>query len=50
MYADLNKMFWWPGMKKDVAQYAASCLVCQKVKVEHQKPSGMLQPLEIPEW
>ena len=26
------------------------CLTCQKVKVEHQKPSGLLQPLEISEW
>ena len=26
------------------------CLVCQKVKIEHQKPSGILQPLEIPKW
>ena len=26
------------------------CLVCQKVKVEHQVPSGLLQPIRIPEW
>jgi len=26
------------------------CLVCQKVKIEHQRPSGKLQPLEIPQW
>jgi len=25
-------------------------LVCQKAKIEHQKPSGKLQPLEILEW
>ena len=24
--------------------------MCQQVKVEHQKPSGLLQSLEIPEW
>ena len=28
----------------------AKCLTCQKVKIEHKKPSGLLQPLEIPEW
>ena len=27
-----------------------SCLTCQKSKIEHQKPSGMMQPLNIPEW
>ena len=29
----------------------SECLKCQKIKVEQQKkPSGLLQPLEIPEW
>ena len=37
-------------MKKVIAELVSKCLVCQKVKIEHQKPSGMLQPLEIPEW
>ncbi|XP_072052093.1 uncharacterized protein [Arachis hypogaea] len=50
MYYDLKKMFWWPGMKGDVATVVSKCLTCQKVKIEHQKPSGMLQPLEIPQW
>ena len=49
MYQDLKERFWWPGMKRDVAEYVAKCLTCQKVKIEHQKPAGMLQPLEIPE-
>jgi hypothetical protein len=28
MYQDLRHDFWWPGMKKDVAEYVASCLTC----------------------
>ena len=37
-------------MKRDVAEFVARCLTCQQVKAEHQKPAGMLQSLEIPEW
>jgi len=37
-------------MKKEVAEYVAKCEICQQVKVEHQKPVGLLQPLLIPEW
>ena len=37
-------------MKRDIAQYVAQCLVCQQVKVEHQRPTGSLQLLAIPEW
>lgn len=50
MYKDLKLSFWWPGMKKDVAEFVAKCLVCQKVKIEHQRPGGLLQPLPIPAW
>ncbi|KAK2395503.1 hypothetical protein QL285_057237 [Trifolium repens] len=50
MYQDLRQDFWWPGMKKDVAEFVASCLTCQKAKIEHQRPAGMLQSLDIPEW
>jgi len=25
-------------------------LVCQKSKIEHQKSSGLMQPLFVPEW
>ena len=37
-------------MKREVAEYVPKCFTCQQVKVEHQKPSGLLQPLPIPEW
>ncbi|KAL0401907.1 UNVERIFIED_CONTAM: hypothetical protein Slati_4220600 [Sesamum latifolium] len=36
-------------MKRDVADFVARCLNCQKVKAEHQRPGGWLQPLEISE-
>jgi len=50
MYQDLKKMFWWPRLKKEVAGYVAACLTCQKAKIEHQKPFGLLQSLDVPEW
>ncbi|GJR70132.1 putative reverse transcriptase domain-containing protein [Tanacetum coccineum] len=37
-------------MKRDIATYVSECLTCAKVKTEHQRPSGLLQQPEIPEW
>ncbi|KAL0344331.1 UNVERIFIED_CONTAM: Transposon Ty3-G Gag-Pol polyprotein [Sesamum angustifolium] len=50
MYRDLRLYYWWPTMKKDVAEFVARCLTCQQVKAEHQAPAGKLHPLSIPEW
>ncbi|GJU73361.1 putative reverse transcriptase domain-containing protein [Tanacetum coccineum] len=50
MYQDLKKLYWWPNMKADIATYVSKCLTYAKVKAENQKPSGLLQQPEIPEW
>jgi hypothetical protein len=50
MYYDLKERFWWYGMKRSVAKYVAICDTYQRVKAEHQRPAGLLQPLKIPEW
>uniref|UniRef100_A0A2N9HRA9 RNA-directed DNA polymerase n=1 Tax=Fagus sylvatica TaxID=28930 RepID=A0A2N9HRA9_FAGSY len=50
MYRDLRETFWWNNMKREIAQFVEQCLTCQQVKVEHQRPSGLLQSLSIPEW
>jgi hypothetical protein len=50
MYKDLKTRYWWYGMKRDVTEYVALCDTCQRVKVEHQRPAGLLQPLKIPKW
>ena len=38
MYRDLRETFWWNNMKREIAQ----CLVCQQVKMEHQRLAGFL--------
>jgi hypothetical protein len=50
MYQDLKEKYWWYGLKRDVATHVALCDVCQRVKAEHQRPAGLLQPLKVPEW
>ncbi|GKA88995.1 putative reverse transcriptase domain-containing protein [Tanacetum coccineum] len=42
MYYDLRDRYWWPGMKKDIAEYVSKCLTYLKVKAEHQRLSGLL--------
>ena len=50
MYHDVKRNYYWQGMKADVAKIVSKCLTCQRVKIEHQRPSGELQPLPIPVW
>jgi hypothetical protein len=50
MYQDLKKRFYWYGMKREIAEYVAVCDSCQRIKAEHQRPAGLLQPLQIPQW
>ncbi|XP_074315083.1 uncharacterized protein LOC141651264 [Silene latifolia] len=40
LYKDLKKTFWWPNMKREVAEFVARCLTCQRVKGEHKRPQG----------
>ena len=48
MFQDMKRVYWWPGMKRDVPTFVAKCLTCQQVKSEYQRPGGQLQPLDIP--
>ena len=50
MYQDLHTSYLWDGMKKDIAEFVQKYQVCQQVKGEHQRASGLLVPLPIPEW
>ena len=35
MYHSIKDLYWWDGMKKDVADYISKCLTYQQVKAEH---------------
>ncbi|GKB68635.1 putative reverse transcriptase domain-containing protein [Tanacetum coccineum] len=50
MYQDMKKLYWWPNIKADIATYVSKCLTFAKVKVEYQKPFGLLVQPEIPQW
>jgi hypothetical protein len=50
MYQDLKKSFWWTRMKREIARYVAKCDTCRRVKANHLRLTGNLQPLSIPEW
>lgn len=44
----IQQRFWWPSMKKNVAEYVAACPVCACNKTSSQVKMGLLQPLPIP--
>jgi hypothetical protein len=48
--ASFKIQYYWPSMKKEVVDFIAICLECQKVKAKHKHPASFLQPLPIPEW
>ncbi|GJS43675.1 putative reverse transcriptase domain-containing protein [Tanacetum coccineum] len=50
MYQYLEKLYWWPNIKADIATYISKCLTCSRVKADHQKPSSLLVEPEIPQW
>jgi hypothetical protein len=50
MYQDLKKNFWWTRMKREIVKYVSECDTCRRVKANHLRPTGNLQPLSISEW
>ena len=47
MITMITKEFFWHNMKKEVAEYLACCIECQKVKAERQHLAGLFQLLPI---
>ena len=47
MYLYIKQIYLWDGMKKDIEDYVAKCPHCHLVKVEHLKPGGLTQIIEL---
>ncbi|KAM1267622.1 hypothetical protein ACFX2G_000010 [Malus domestica] len=50
MYHTIRPFYYWPGMKREIAEYVSRCIVCQQVKAKRKKPFGRMQPLPVPQW
>jgi hypothetical protein len=37
-------------MKREITEYVVVCDSCQRIKTEHQRPTELLQPLQILQW
>ena len=37
-------------MKREIAKFVLECDVCQRIKADHLRPAGLLQPLPVPNW
>jgi hypothetical protein len=48
-YRQVREMFSWKGLKEDVMCHIKEFTTCQEDKDEHTHPTGLLQPLPIPE-
>jgi hypothetical protein len=45
--ATVRSQYFWPCMKKNVVDYIAIFMECQRVKAKHRHPTGSLHPLSI---
>jgi hypothetical protein len=47
-FAQLNSLYYWPGMRIDVKKFVNKCRICQHAKGKRQN-TGLYQPLPVPE-
>ncbi|WMV58708.1 hypothetical protein MTR67_052093 [Solanum verrucosum] len=47
---NLQAVYWWNGMKKDIVEFVAKCPNFPQVKVEHQKTAGLFHDISFSTW
>ena len=50
MYHDRREIYWWDGLKSDIAEFVAKCSNYQQVNAEHLKSGGLTQIIDVPTW
>ncbi|CAN6698193.1 unnamed protein product [Malus baccata var. baccata] len=50
MYHTIRPFYYWPGVKREIAEYVSRCAIFQQVKAERKKLFGLMQPVPIPQW
>ena len=50
MYHDLREIYWWDGLKRDIAEFVTKCSNCKKVKARHLKLGGITQIMDVSTW
>jgi hypothetical protein len=48
-YQRIKRLFYWPGLKKDIEKFISKCATCQRAKAEHCPYPGLLEPLDTPD-
>ena len=41
----VERSYWWPGLRRDVAEYVRGCGECQRHKVNNRPTKAPLQPI-----
>lgn len=47
-YKRVKKVFYWPGLKREVEEMVKNCTICIQNKADNHSYAGLLQPLPVP--
>ena len=50
MVTTVKQHYFWKKMIFDIVDFIAKYMECQQIKNEQQHPTGIVQPLPIPDW